>query len=337
MTCSTISDRAAIALVLAGALYASPAEAQPGGDPVAAQALFKAALQMVDAGDWAGGCVKFEASLELQASASTMIHIAKCHEHAGKIASAWDAYNRALALNAETKGDTRRKGLEALAKKGAEALGPRLPKLRVTVAGAPAGLHVLRDGKELPAAALGDALPADPGPHEIQASAPGFKSETRTVTLEEGKTAAVSFTLARGEDKPAGGEKPPVEKPASRGVPVWAWIAGAGGVVLSGVAVYFLVDDLAAVNALKSSSNCISLTGGGYACNPRYDYQGDNARKDRDLPLAIALGSAGVLALGAAVGGIVVGTSAKGATTGRVTVLPWVGPGGGGAVMGGVF
>jgi PEGA domain len=337
MTCSTISDRAALALILAAALSASPARAQPAaGDPVAAQALFKAAREMVDAGDWAGGCAKFEASLALQASASTMLNIAKCHEHDGKIASAWDAYNRALTLNTETRGDTRRKGLEGLARKGVEALAPRLPKLRVTVAGSPAGLRVLRDGKEIPAGALGDALPSDPGPHEIQVSAPGFRSETRAVTLEEGKTAIVSITLTPGEEKPAGGEKAGGgEKPPSRGVPVWAWITGAGGLVLSGVAVYFLVDDLAAVGRLQSSANCAPLAGGGYACNPHYDYQADDARKNRDLPLAIALGSAGVLALGAAVGGIVLGTSAKRET--GLTVVPWAGAGSAGAVIGGVF
>lgn len=336
MTCSIISDRAAGALVLAAALFASTAaSAQPApGDPVAAQALFKAARELVDKGDWDAGCAKFEASLALQASASTMLNIAKCHEHAGRIASAWDAYNRALTLNLETKGDARRKGLEDLAKKGIAALATRVPKLKITVTGAPAGLTVQRDGKEIPAAALGDALPADPGPHEIRAGAPGYKTETRTVTLEEGKVAEASFTLVRAPKDAAGGAAP------SRGVPIWAWISGAGGVVLSGVAVYFLVDDLAAIRALRSTSNCRPLSGGGYYCDPRYDYKSDDARKNRDLPLTVALGSAGLIALGAAVTGIVLGTSGKKKDEGPVkgaTVIPWVASGGGGAVVVGGF
>jgi hypothetical protein len=306
------------------------------GDPVAAQALFKEARLLVDAGNYAAGCPKFEASLALQASASTMLNIAKCHEHEGKTASAWDAYNRALTLNLETKGADRRKGLEELAKKGIDALTPRLPKLRIAVESPPAGLSVRRDGKEIPAAALGDALPADPGPHEIRVSAPGRRTETRSVLLEEGKTAAVSFTLVADATavEPAPGDK-------KGAVPVWAWISGAGGLALGGAAVFFLVDDLAAVSALRSTTNCRPLSTGGYYCDPHYNYQADDARKDRDFPLAVALGSAGVIALGAAVYGIVRGSPApKGSPAGHdggLTFLPWVAAGGAGAVISGVY
>lgn len=81
-------------------LSASPARAQRvARDPAAAEALFKAARALVEKGDYAAGCPKFEASLALNPSASTMLNIALCHEHDGKIASAWEAYNRALTLN----------------------------------------------------------------------------------------------------------------------------------------------------------------------------------------------------------------------------------------------
>jgi PEGA domain len=320
-------------LAVAILLLSAPGAAQPTpGDPVAAQALFKAARALVTAGDWAAGCAKFEASLEMQASASTMLNIAKCHEHDGKVASAWDDYNRALALNLETRGADRRKGLEDLAKKGIDALTPRLPKLRIVVESPPPGLKVLRDGKELPAAALGDPLPADPGKHDIEVSAPGHRTETRSVTLEEGKTATTTVSLVATpvvKDTHA-----PVESGGH--APLWAWIAGAGGLALSGAAVFFLVDDLSAIHALRSPSNCQPLGGGGYYCNPAYDYSADDARKNRDLPLAVALGGAGLCALGAGIGGIVLGVSGRKQDS-TVTALPWVGPGGAGAALTGTF
>src|SRR5262249_29289014 len=134
-------------------------------------------------------------SLALNPSASTMLNIARCHEHDGRIATAWESYHRALALNHETMGAERQKALEDIAVKGAIALEPRLPRLRIVITRSPEGLIVQRDGKPVLATALGEALPADPGPHEIHASAPGYRSETRSVILEAGKTTMVELSL----------------------------------------------------------------------------------------------------------------------------------------------
>jgi PEGA domain len=334
ITCDVARRRralAAAAFTAAAWLVASPALAQTAApkrqDPVAAQALFKAARQLVDKGNYAEGCPQFAASFELFPSASTMLNVAQCHEHDGKLASAWEAYNQALTLNNETKGEERRKGLEDLAKKGIAAIEPRLPRLLITIKDPPKGLKVQRDGKELPTAALSTALPADPGVHQIEASAPGYRDETRSVTLEASKTATVEITLQPaapgGKDTSASSSK----------APVWPWIVGAGGVVLTGAAVFFLVDDLGAISALHD--NCRAVPGGTY-CPPGYDYQADNARKNRDLPLFIGLGSAGVLALGAAIYGLASSKKSDSAPA-TTTALPWVVPGGGGAVVGGRF
>jgi tetratricopeptide (TPR) repeat protein len=300
-------------------------------DPAAAQALFKSARQLVDKGNYAEGCPQFEASLALYPSASTMLNVAQCHEHDGKLASAWEAYNQALTLNHETKGEERRKGLESLAKKGIAALEPRLPKLLITIKDAPRGLKVQRDGKDFPAAALSTALPADPGPHKIDASAPGYRDETRSVTLEPGKTATVEIALQPAA--PSGKDTAVADKTSSGGVPTWAWIAGAGGLALSGAAAFFLADDLGAIHALRD--NCHDVPGGTY-CPPNYDYQRDNARKNRDLPLFIGLGSSGVLAIGAAIVGIAAGKKAD-TEPPKTTALPWLVPGGAGATVGGRF
>lgn len=201
MILSTVSDavRSAVGLgVTAALLFAAPASlAQPAaGDRAAAEVLFKEGRNLVKAGSWAAGCPKFEASLALSPSASVMLNLARCHEHDGKLATAWSDYNRALTLNAETEGAERRTELEAVAKQGLAALEPRVPKLRVVVTAPAPGLAVRRDGRELPAAALGEALPADPGPHEVSATAPGRRPETRSAMLEEGKTTTIEIALA---------------------------------------------------------------------------------------------------------------------------------------------
>jgi hypothetical protein len=331
-TCET-TRRRLIALACAASLglaASAASAAPPADDPVAAEALFKAARALVEAGKYAEGCPKFEASLALHPSASTMLNIAQCHEHEGKLATAWEDYHKALTLNRETQGEQRRKGLEAIANKGIAALDPKLPRLRVVVEGAPQGLEVFRDGKALPAGALGEPLPADPGPHEVRVTAPGHKEETRSVTLSQGKTETLTLTLTRQDGAPSekGGGKP-----GGGGVPTWAWVTGAVGLGLTGASVFFLVDDLSAIDALRS--NCRSVRGGTY-CNPGYDHAADNARKNRDFGLFVGLGAVGVAAMSVAIVGIVQSGSSKKGTSSALAV-PWVAPGSAGVSLAGSF
>jgi hypothetical protein len=126
-----------------------------------------------------------------------MINIASCHEQDGKVATAWSSYTRALSLNGDTVGEERRKQLEALIRDRMRALEARLPRLRIVLTSPPSGVQVRSDDKELPAVVLGEALPADPGPHQVRVSAPGYREETRSVTLAEGKTAVVEIALQK--------------------------------------------------------------------------------------------------------------------------------------------
>jgi hypothetical protein len=344
-TCSSTARIAGAAAAIALWASAAVASAEGAVDPVAAEALFKSARALVEAGDYAAGCPKFEASLALNPSASTLLNIAKCHEHDGKIATAWSDYNRARVLNHETRGAERQQALEAVAAAGIAAIEPRLPKLRIVVDPAPAGLKLARDGGELPAAALGEALPADPGTHQVTAIAPGYRAEQRSVVLVEGKTAVAEIALAKlppGESGLAPGDAgatppapvgPAKDAGAKGGVPAWAWGAGGAGVVLAAVGAVFLADDLSAISALRS--RCHTDAGGTW-CENGYDYAGDNARKNRDLGLALGLGGAGLVGIGAAIVGIA--TAPKKADPAvSFHAAPWAGPSGAGAVIAGAF
>ncbi|MDC0740828.1 hypothetical protein [Polyangium mundeleinium] len=298
------------------------AHAEPvKSDPAAAEALFKAGRDLVKKGDYAAGCPKFEAALELNPSAGTMLNIARCHEHDGKLATAWEDYHRAQTLNRETAGAARKRELDDIANQGIKDLEPRLPRLRVVVTAPPAGIEVSRDGKDLPSAAWGEALPVDPGKHEVSARAPGRKPRTVEVTLEEGKTSTVEIAFE-------------VDTTPRGGVPVWAWIAGGAGLALAGVSVYFVYDNQAAIDALHK--NCDASYNGTY-CASGYDYRADNGRKNLDFGLALGLGGAGVLALGAAVYGIATAPRSKPAEPQGVAVTPWVAPGAAGALISGRF
>lgn len=234
------------AVVLFGA---QGALAQAPGDRAAAATLYEEGRALVKAERNAEGCAKFEASLSLFPAASTMINIANCHEHDGKLATAWADYARALDLNRDTAGEERRRELEALAQGGMRALAPRLPRLRIELTNPPPGVQVSRDGGAIPIAALGTALPADPGPHTVRVSAPGYREEARSVTLQEGKTETIALALqpaeARAESRP--GWSLPV------GITLGALgVLGLGaGAVTGGIS-------LGQVSSIKSHAQCVS-------------------------------------------------------------------------------
>jgi hypothetical protein len=321
---------AGAAAVIAVLLSANAAAAQEvKRDSAAAEALFQEARKLVKAGDYAAGCPKFEAALALYPSASTMLNIADCREHEGKIASAWEAYHRALVLNRETEGAKRQESIAEAIKEGIRKLEPRLPKLLIKVESPPPGVTVLRDGQELPTSALGEALPADPGAHEVTVSAAGYRSETRSVTLREGETTKLDISLVKGEGSSDG-----------RGVPTWVWVTGGAGIVLTGVSFIFLADNRSAVSALRE--NC-PTSDSGTVCVPGYDYESDNARKNRGLGLFLGLGGAGVIAIGAATAGLILSSSssssskASDAKAPSATASAWILPGSAGAVVSGRF
>ena len=56
---------------------------------------------------------------------------------------------------------------------------------------APAETQVQRDGVELGAASLDTALPVDPGPHSVTATAPGYESRVFNVVLREAESQTI--------------------------------------------------------------------------------------------------------------------------------------------------
>src|SRR5690606_14140042 len=114
-------------LVICCALVAGHAAAQ-ARDPAAAAVLFREGRDALAAGRTEEACAKFAESHRLDPAAGTLINWAACEEKLGRLASAWEKWQRALAnLPA---GDERRKGVEQRAR----ALEARVPKLTITLA-----------------------------------------------------------------------------------------------------------------------------------------------------------------------------------------------------------
>ena len=184
-------------------LLASPA-AFAERDTASAQVMFDQARDAMKKGDFARACPKFAESQRLDPQPGTLANLAVCEEKRGAIASAWThARDAAEQLGS---GDERVPPLRALIAR----VEKRLPKLLIKLApGSPKGTKVTRDGVELGAASLGEALPVDPGAHAITTSAPGYASTTVTVTVAE--RASKEVEVSPGEREPATAAAPPGE------------------------------------------------------------------------------------------------------------------------------
>lgn len=196
-------------LALAALVPARAALAQQGNAP-AAEELFKAGKELMKEGKIDEACGKFAASNKLDPGIGILLYLGDCYEQAGKVASAWAAFEDAVA-RAKSRGDSER---EKIATKRSENLAKRLPKVRVNVVAANngAGFVVEQDGTPLDPATWGVALPLDPGVHVFEARRPGKQAWRSEVKVEEGKTSEVNVPELAADSSGKSAD-PPIDKP----------------------------------------------------------------------------------------------------------------------------
>jgi hypothetical protein len=166
--------------VLVG-LGVSPALGQ--GTAAAAEALFQQARQDLGSGRIDAACDKFRQSDELDPAVGTKVNLADCELKRGRLATAWELF-KAVEQKVDPS-DPR----YAIARDRREALEPRVPRLKLTLAtGAPQQTTVRIGTVTLGTSAFGVALPLDPGNKEVIVAAPGRVETKLAAVLEEGKT-----------------------------------------------------------------------------------------------------------------------------------------------------
>ena len=227
----------AIALAAACVLLA-PATAA-ADERASAEELFQRGRQAMDKKDYARACELFEASLKLEDTLGTLLNVALCHEQIGRIATAWGEFKaveqRALrSIPPQT-------GRVDFARSHADALQPKLPRLKVTLdPSVDARVVEIRiDGTLLATEALVEGTPADPGKRSVHVSAPKKLPVDLSVEIPTG---AHTTTLAI-----PGLENAPTPPPSAAGtnaVDVEAALAARGrrtaGFVVGGIGLGFL-------------------------------------------------------------------------------------------------
>lgn len=182
-----------LSLCLASSLLLTAvAGAQPSAaDKTTAQALFDAALKEMDAGRFNDACPKLAESQRLDPSIGTKYYLADCLEKQGRISAALTYFGEVAAEARALKQADR----EKFAKKRADALGAKVPKLVLVVPDAVKrleGFSVKRDGSVIGEVLFGVPVPMDPGYHVVEVTAKGkapweqkveLKADGATITL----------------------------------------------------------------------------------------------------------------------------------------------------------
>jgi hypothetical protein len=226
----------AIASIASSLALTSIAFAQ-AHDPVAAEALFHAGRTLVDQGKYAEACPKFDESEKLDPAAGTLINLADCNEHVGKLAVAWEEWQEALDMLAP--GDDR----IPETKRRFAAIDARVPRLVLHLTTPSSSARVVRDGVDL-GGAFDVPLPMDPGKHAIHIVEPSHDDATYDVTLAEKETKKIDVAMGKekGDEGVVTKPKPPIvdatpsDDPGASRRKI-AWIVGGVGVVALGVGV----------------------------------------------------------------------------------------------------
>jgi hypothetical protein len=296
-----------ILLTFAASLPASRIAHADGHDPAAAEALFRDGRAAAQRGDWETACPKLRESQRLDPAAGTLLNLADCEEHRGKVATAWQLFRQ--VVDSLPTSDER----SPIAATRASALEKRLPRMTVRLVGqVPAGVKVTRNDVELSEASLGSALPVDPGAYTVTVSAPGRATATSSVTIAEGASTAVDVKAGAPTEGASGVE---VKAPGASRTAGWVMGGiGLAGLVVGGVAGVLTIADKSTVDSNCDATKHCSQTG--------YDA----AQSGKTLGLVTTTGLLiGAVGLGT---GAYLLLSSKGSTEARTVVTAgWVGSG----------
>jgi tetratricopeptide (TPR) repeat protein len=340
------SARRVLALVASAAalstLLASPVAHAQAQDQAAARALFEDGRHLLQNGKYEEACRRLEAASKLYASPGILLNLGDCYEKLGRSASAWTEFGEAAAVAARAQ----RSDQVSEAKRRQAAVEPKLTRLTIRVTGEGSSVTVTRDKTDLSSQAWGEAIPVDPGTHEIHAEAPGHEPWTTTVVVSTaGQTVTVEVPALAASPAPPPG--PPVHDgqetagatleavsletaPARPRAHVVDWVLVGSGVAV-GVAGGVLWD-LGASHA-RTASNADTGT------EPQYQAAHKDYNSARTL-YYLGIGGVAVGAATATAGAILI-VGARGASRkpamGTIQASPWVVPGSGGLQVKGSF
>lgn len=200
-------------LTLLATLTIAPVARAQDDDPArvaAARALFQEGVTLARRGEYADATDRFRRAHALRPSAPIELNLASALVHQGALVEASEIFERIL------RDPSLPRAIRAQAERLRDELAPRLARLTVRLEGDASDVRVELDSRELEQAALGVALPIDPGAHEVRALRDGADVAVDRVELAEGERGELVLTIPARDEVPREAlvVAPPAESPA---------------------------------------------------------------------------------------------------------------------------
>jgi hypothetical protein len=291
------------------------AEEDSATEIAAARALAVDGLKLAQAGKCEEAVPKLERSEKLHHSAIVLSHLGECKVSLGKLVEGSEQLRKVLREPLPQNPTPALSKAYERAQAALDAAKPKIAALTISLSkAAPPDLHLTVDGQAAPATLIDTELPADPGEHTIEASAPGYLKASVHVSLSAADKKTVSLKLdpdpnavvvaPRASEAPNPGSAAPApspsvapasppgsaavsEPPAANHTAAYvAWGIGAVGV---GVGSTF------GIIAIKDKHDLVARCGS-TSCSPDNSGSLDSAKRSGNIStVAFAVGGAGLI------------------------------------------
>jgi hypothetical protein len=152
---------------------------------------FRRGIALEAAGDWEGALRVFKGVAQVKSTPQVRFHIAQAEEKTGDIVAALGSYRLAAYEATEAK----IKDVKLASDAAIKNLEPKIPKLTLQRGAGAAVAKISLDGRELGNATVGAPISVNPGPHHLEASAPGRETITADFNLGAGETKELPLVL----------------------------------------------------------------------------------------------------------------------------------------------
>ena len=191
----------ALGVSLAAALAASAASTAHADEPTAAdiasaRRLGFEGITLADKGNCAAAVDKLARAEKLFHAPTTLTKLGECQVQLGKVVEGSENLGRAAREELASNAPAAFVAARARARKGLAAATAKLAHAKIVVKSPPGVTpSVAIDSVPVPSANVGEDRALDPGPHLVEASAPGYLVASTAINLREGGTEEVTLTL----------------------------------------------------------------------------------------------------------------------------------------------
>jgi len=185
-------------------LGVASAEEDSATETAAARALAVDGLKLAQAGKCEEAIPKLERAEKLRHSAIVLSRLGECQVSEGKLVEGTEMLRKVLREPLPANPSPALSKAYERAQTVLDAAKPRIAGLTVSVSAPPgAELRLLVDGVVVASSLVDSELPADPGDHVVEASAPGYLKATARVTLGSADKKTVTLKLEVDPNAPA--------------------------------------------------------------------------------------------------------------------------------------